>query len=503
MDTVIFNGFSSDFEDNLQEVADTSKMKFLFTENSSQITETPILIFNNKSEDQLHDLPQVTIGDKTQSVSELGQIKETTNEALIQKMILWITDINLLHRFYGSLNEGIVIVNKQRRIIYVNSAGLELFEYEKKEVLFKNLNILLDEEIHQRHNEHFEQVNNQDEKKGFRLNNKNNIGITKSRKKLHLDITVNHLDLGDEKFYLSSIRDVSRTYEAEREVAEKNKQLDQYAEELKTSLEVNERRNEILKSQNEQLDSSLRYASSIQSVFHSNENQIKDFFPKSFQIFKPQHIVSGDIVWSTDTHMGKMIAVIDCMGHGVPGALLSISVINCLESVARMQNFYSVSSFMAKVVELYLKSINGQISDTFDISICLFDKLSRLVFFKGLKRPLNIIRDGNIETVAGLSYNIHEFYEASKNSTFLQDDVRPIHKGDRLYMYTDGYPDQFGGPRNKKLKLGKFKSLLMQTASLPIENQGKEMSDFFESWRTEVSKDNFQVDDVTVLGIEI
>lgn len=424
-------------------------------------------------------------------------------EDLFLEVLKWTGDFVHFKRFYDHLLEGILIFNEQQKIIYSNYSIENILGYSKKELLYLPLFKLIKNEDHEKHNGHFNKFIEQEKINNLKSFNKDIYGLTKDGKQVFFDINIDKVRLGTKSFYMASIRDISERREARQKLIKSNELLDTHVEELQTAYESLNSHKSKLENKSDELNSSLRYASNIQNIFHTDENKLRQLFNNSFEIFKPQNIVSGDIVWASETHLGNAVAVIDCMGHGVPGAMLSISVIHCLESVSKEGKFYSATSFLAEVVNKYYLSFNNQVSDTFDISICIFDKLSRLVFFQGLKRPLVISRDEEISTLNGLHYDIKEFHHQSKNIDFLKDKVKPIRKGDRLYMFSDGYPDQFGGPKNKKIKISNFRELLRRSSSLPISEQKEELESKLHDWMNYEGNEYEQIDDIAVVGIEI
>lgn len=466
------SGFSEEFSQNLNKVLEVAGQKI---ELSNDLDKAEIIICNHEVK---QSQPVLYLGNQKTDNTILAHLSAESNEQTSRAVIQVLIDYYQFTKNNYHSKTPVILVNNYNQIVFANNPFLNLADCGVRDIIGKSIETFIIS------------------KEGTFLKRSNQFEI-------EVETDNYSISLGDFNFKVLTVNDISERETYSRSLVEANKKLDEYVEELKTSNESNEENRKILELKNEEMLSSLRYASSIQGVFHCDQRKQREFFPKSFQIFKPQNIVSGDVIWIAETHIGYAAVSIDCMGHGVPGALLSISVIQCLETINEQGFFYSATDFLSKVVELYIKSFNNDITDTFDISVCIFDDTTGLMFFQGIKRPLLFQSDGHLEYIKGMSEDIVRFHELSKKKQLGNDIVRPYKKGDRFYLFSDGYVDQFGGIRNKKFKLNQLKELIVATSNEEIEIQGEILNEAFEEWKNHSNGDGEQTDDVSLLGIEI
>jgi len=296
----------------------------------------------------------------------------------------------------------------------------------------------------------------------------------------------------------------------------KNKQLEEIKEELlvqNTELHaqneeiisqrdyIDEQHNQI-KIQNRDIVKSIEYAKRIQEAMLPKENPIAKYTSANFVIFEPKEIISGDFYWSKKVDDIVIVVAADCTGHGVPGAFLSmlgISILNEIVGTLKVTNTsYILNLMRQKVVDsLSQKTNKYETKDGMDICICAFNFHTNTIQYSGAYNPLIVIKQNRelIELEADrMPVGIHDrFIEpfTSKKISF--------EKGDKFYLFSDGYQDQFGGAKNKKFMKKRFKQLLFESSTFSMQNQKKILVGFFEEWKGV----NVQVDDVLVLGIEI
>ncbi len=165
--------------------------------------------------------------------------------------------------------------------------------------------------------------------------------------------------------------------------------IEEHIEELTSTNDILKAQNKIIQQAQEEALSGLRYGKLIQDRVNLNKRSLRKLFQDSFQIYKPKNVIGGDLIWAKETKIGKMIAVIDCMGHGVPGAMLAMSVYNFFNAVELNNKYVSVTEFLSEVISLYHKSFlefndESTFRDTFDASLCVIDEKSNLIRFRGL-----------------------------------------------------------------------------------------------------------------------
>ena len=230
------------------------------------------------------------------------------------------------------------------------------------------------------------------------------------------------------------------------------------------------------------------------------EKFIKKYFPSSFVFFKPKDIVSGDFYWIGKQKDELMFAAVDCTGHGVPGAFMSLVGANGLDSAFSEQKTPTPGTMLDglnKYVNNSLnKTIDDSIRDGMDITLCSLNLKNMKIKFAGANNPLYLIRDGELEVFKTNKFAIGSFTEGEHNYETFEIDLK---KGDKIYAFSDGYPDQFGGERGKKFMYKKFKELLVETMKESMEDQKRKLEDRLFHWMGSYE----QVDDIVIFGVEI
>ena len=261
-------------------------------------------------------------------------------------------------------------------------------------------------------------------------------------------------------------------------------------------------RNAVVEQQNADMRSGLRYAQGIQMGMLPSLEMLRASFSDAFVINKPRDIVSGDFYWSARIANKVVVAVADCTGHGVPGALLSMTGIALLQQVVGRGLVAPDRILMDLRIEL-LRTLahqarEGQIRDDMTIGLLVCEPGTGMAEFAGSLCPLYVLRKGGmgLEVIKGeripLAYHDGAVRPYTKH-------VVQFAPGDRLYMGSDGFADQFGGTEGKKLKSSVLKELLFSTGTLPMDEQSAAMETAFTTWRG----DHDQVDDVLLLGLQV
>lgn len=276
-------------------------------------------------------------------------------------------------------------------------------------------------------------------------------------------------------------RDIAERLQLQREVAEKNAVVEQ---------------------QNNDMRSGLRYAQGIQMGMLPSLGELRASFANAFVINKPRDIVSGDFHWSARIGDKVLVAVADCTGHGVPGALLSMTGIALLQQVVG-SGIHAPDRILWELRAELMRTLahqegEGRIRDGMTIGLLVLDTGTGDVEFSGAQCPLYLLRKGAscLEEIKGerIPLGYHDGISRPYGKHRLQ-----LASGDRLYMSSDGFADQFGGADGKKLKSAVMKDLLFSTATSSMGDQGKAMESAFNSWRGE----HEQVDDVLLLGLQV
>ena len=245
---------------------------------------------------------------------------------------------------------------------------------------------------------------------------------------------------------------------------------------------------------------SIRYAKRLQDSILPPEKLIKKYFPSSFVLFKPKDIVSGDFYWIGKAKNEVMFAAVDCTGHGVPGAFMSLVGANGLNSAGKEHKLSDPGLILDDLnkyaSETLNKSTDDSVRDGMDITLCSLNKKEMKLKFAGAYNPLYLIRDNELEIIKTSKFAIGSFKPGENNFETFEIDVQ---KGDKIYIFSDGYADQFGGPRGKKFMYRQFKETLLSTINESMEDQKQLLDKKIESWRG----DHEQVDDIVIFGVEV
>lgn len=258
---------------------------------------------------------------------------------------------------------------------------------------------------------------------------------------------------------------------------------------------------DLIEEKNREVMDSIHYAQRLQSAILPTSQYIYENLRDSFILFRPKDIVSGDFYWMTDVDGKVYVAAVDCTGHGVPGAMVSIVGANGLNRCLKEFNLRKTGDILNKLRELVIDTFNsshgGEVKDGMDCAIIAIDKKTRKVEFSGANNPLWIVHKSTseVQEVKGDKQPIGKFDHAVPFSTH---EIQ-LEEGDCLYVFTDGYADQFGGMKGKKLKYKPFQEMLVKNMHLPMHEQKSLIEDAFIEWMSDFE----QVDDVCVIGFRI
>ena len=263
-----------------------------------------------------------------------------------------------------------------------------------------------------------------------------------------------------------------------------------------------------LAQKNKDITDSINYAKRIQNAILPNERLLHENFEDAFVFYKPRDIVSGDLYWFAKTktsneqkHHLKIIAAVDCTGHGVPGAFMSLIAFELLNQTVKEKDINSpadVLRFLNKRIPFALNKNNTErLYDGMDVAVCAIDTANLILYYSGANRPLWIISNkGEFQEIKPTKVSVGghtKEYQVFENHTV------KINKGDTIYFFSDGYADQFGGTKNKKIGTKKLKELLLLYSKLPLIKQKQNIETFYEKWKAEGE----QIDDIMVFAIKI
>jgi sigma-B regulation protein RsbU (phosphoserine phosphatase) len=275
---------------------------------------------------------------------------------------------------------------------------------------------------------------------------------------------------------------------------------------VKTQIEIKRSRDEIARNlkeieyKNKLITYSIQYAHTIQAAVLKASQNGSDFFPEMFCLILPKDIVSGDFYWFQRIDNKLLAGVFDCTGHGIPGAFMSMLGVTLLNETANRDRIVEphliLNRLREKIIEaLGQKGIISEVKDGMDGSIISYDLKSKTLVFSGAFNPMYLIRDNRVIEFKGdrmpLSYhdNISDFSCQKIKS-------KP---NDLVYLFTDGYIDQFGGQEEKKFLRNQFKQVLLRIHKNPMVVQKEMLMDTYNNWKG----NGDQVDDITVVGLKL
>lgn len=276
-----------------------------------------------------------------------------------------------------------------------------------------------------------------------------------------------------------------------------------------SSRELNESKTKVTKAyaeineKNEDLLSSIQYARLIQEAILPSEDRFRSVLADSFVFHAPRDIVSGDFYWLQEYEEKILIAAVDCTGHGVPGAFMSIIGNNALNAAVREEGFTTPSLILDYLNETVSGTLRQKTEDTMgikdgmDIALISLDLKAMKLEYAGAYNPLYIFRDGKLLATKGDKFPIGISID-DRLQKFTNNELK-IQQGDVIYIFSDGYADQFGGPMGKKLKYDNFRSMLFDIHTLPTREQRKIVEVRFHEWRAGL----MQLDDVLLIGLRI
>jgi two-component system, sensor histidine kinase LadS len=343
----------------------------------------------------------------------------------------------------------------------------------------------------------------------FILNNLNIIPssfLTENGMKLGTGIEVIFLSFS----MANRFKDLQKAKErAQAEALEKLEEMNQLKDKININLEtqVKERtkeinlQKEVIEQKNKDITDSINYAKGIQQATLTDTAEFFEIFPDAFVIFRPKDIVSGDFYWFARLNDTFLIAAADCTGHGVPGALMSMIGNSFLNEIVNEKKISVPSEILFELRERVIRILNQQRNeieknDGMDISLVSIDLKKNMLQFAGAYNPLWIIRGGEFSEIKGSKFPIGKF-QGKENENFANHELK-LEKGDCVYLFSDGYADQFGGTQGKKFKYQQLKNLLLSISGKSMSEQKDLLNLTLDNWKGVTE----QVDDILFIGFK-
>jgi tetratricopeptide (TPR) repeat protein/serine phosphatase RsbU (regulator of sigma subunit) len=267
---------------------------------------------------------------------------------------------------------------------------------------------------------------------------------------------------------------------------------------IEVQKDIVERQKTEVEVKNKEIMDSITYAKRLQDAILPPLSLIQKHFPESFLIYKPKDIVAGDFYWMERAGDNIFIAAADCTGHGVPGALVSVVCSNALNRAVKEFKLRDAGQILDKARELVLETFEKsgeEVKDGMDASFCVINLETYEAEFSGAYNPLWYIRNNTLTEIPADKQPIGKF---DTPKPFRSNRIK-LQKGDQLYFFTDGFSDQFGGPKGKKFKYKQLEEKLLAISHKPLAEQKQILEQEFNRWKGELE----QVDDVLVIGIRV
>lgn len=274
-----------------------------------------------------------------------------------------------------------------------------------------------------------------------------------------------------------------------------------YIQKQRANIILSDQKAEI-EEKNQEITASIRYAKIIQNALLPHPEFVKELFPDSFIFYRPKDIVSGDFYWFAESEKYRYVTAVDATGHGVPGAFISLLGFNLLNTIFKEYHNIGAAEFLNQLnigfSERMFKTYEKEaLMDSMDLAICRIDKDKRRLEYAGAYNPLWIARNGEMIVQKADKLSIGSFTEYPDRQ-YTPHKIK-LEKGDMVYLFSDGYADQFGGPRSKKFMYKQLKTLLLESYQKDTLTQEKILDHNLKAWKG----DQEQIDDILIIGIRI
>jgi len=292
------------------------------------------------------------------------------------------------------------------------------------------------------------------------------------------------------------------------EIRQQNEEITAQRDEISAQKEEVEKSKDKIEKQKESIMDSIHYASRIQEAVLPPEEYLSEILGEHFVLFRPRDIVSGDFYWATKRGNKTIIVAADSTGHGVPGAFMSMLGMSFLNEIVNKDEVLEANIILNRLRENVKRSLrqtgkDNEAKDGMDLALCIIDTEEMKLQFAGAYNPLYLLRNNEIIRVKADRMPIGIYLREKESFT---NNIVELKKGDLLYIFSDGYVDQFGGEKDSKIKSAKFKELLLENCQKSMDEQKAGLVSFLDSWMDNYDKKGrkySQIDDILVIGIEI
>ncbi|MDX2303961.1 MAG: 7TM diverse intracellular signaling domain-containing protein [Microscillaceae bacterium] len=300
----------------------------------------------------------------------------------------------------------------------------------------------------------------------------------------------------------SELREANHEINRQMEnLLELNQEIQSQKEEILTQRDALEKAFSHINEKNTQITASINYAQRIQSAMLPDPVLFKKAFPESFILFRPRDTVSGDFYYLEEEQGKLVLAAIDCTGHGVPGAFMSMMGNEILNTVIKERHIVEADEILNQMhqgVQYSLKQAESNIRDGMDMALCVIDPEKKILEFAGAKNPLCYVQNGEFKIIQGNKHSIGGYVRPLEQ--VYQKHIIDISTPTQIYIFSDGYADEFGGEKGRKFMIANFKKLLHQISQEPCEVQQKILEKTIDRW---LGLEYRQIDDILVIGVKL
>ena len=427
--------------------------------------------YEHKFKDKYYNVRNVILDDK----SKLTVFYDITHNKKIEKALK--DSEEKFRKITNSSNDAIILIDNNEKIAMWNIAAYRIFGYSEEEVLGKNLHDILPPMKH-RDKAHSAFALFRKSGKGNIINRKVElIGLKKDGTTFPLELSLSAIKIDNKWNAAGMVRDITVRKEYEKAFADSKNKIEEV---------------------HKQLTDNINYALTIQQALLTSRDVINTYLSEHFVLYKPKDKVSGDFYYINKFDNNVVFAAADCTGHGVSGAFLTMLGIVYLHDIASRKEINEpnvVLNFLRKKIKDTFKTFGSENNNGLDIALCVLDTETNILNYSGAYNPLWMIRNNELIEYKATRNPIGYYI---KEVDFKSHEIQ-LKKNDVIYIFSDGYPDQMGGKRNKKFMIKKFKELLLKINHLPLKEQNIVLENTLNEWKGK----NDQTDDIVVIGIRI
>lgn len=466
----------------------------------------------------------------SKEVNDIISIVNTSNNLadLFLSQKLYTKSLKYAKNALNYAHEKDILPYKKQSYFVIKTASFEIGDYKTSAMYADSLRILTDTLLNKEQFKNVEELEQkyQSEKKQLVITNLQkdqalqNEKMQNQRIYIFAFIFIFIIILAFTAFILKLLRTKQKTNlllsSQQKTILEKNEELNQLIEEVTSQKDEIEMQKEKLFQIHEDVTQSIFYAKQIQNSILPNNELFVNNFSEHFILYKPKDIVSGDFYWIAKIDNTLVLTLADCTGHGVPGAFMSMLGTSLLREIIVKEKTIEPSKILNKLRTEVINSLKqtgeiGEHKDGMDMAIISINLDTLIASYAGANNPIYIISEFKIDDFNNTELSLENskyFSEIKSNKMPISHFVKmknfetktiQLHKNDQIYLFSDGYPDQFGGINNRKFKYKQFKELIFTNSNKPFNEQKDIFAKTLDIWQG----NNSQVDDITVLGVKI